>query len=167
MVLAYYGVEASEDELCKLCKHTFELGCDDHGMKNAIESFGLSCEIYDNQTLEDIKYWLSYGMPVIVDWFTGGVDPDMDDTPNGHSGVIVGLDDEHIQLLDPESGTVRNLTHESFLRCWFDFRTGPMITSWDDMVIRQLIVAYPPSQSAVSSNKRQPKIKVTPKGPSL
>jgi predicted double-glycine peptidase len=166
-VLAFYGIQASEDELCVLTGHTYEKGCEDVGMKRAAESFGLSCEIYNNQTLDDLRYWIRHQIPVIVDWFTCGINPHLEDTPEGHAGVIVDIDDERVYLLDPESGTIRKLLHEDFMRAWFDWRgrQSTYITSWDDMVIRQSLIIYPPGLSAVGpAAKPKPKAKT---GPSL
>lgn len=143
-ILAYYDIEASEDELCKLCNHTFEYGCDDAGMKNALEHFGLKVAIYNNSNFEQIAYWISRNIPVIVDWFTSGVQPGPSDLPNGHSSIVVGLDEEKIHVLDPEDGEIRHIKKEDWLRCWFDWRgrETPYITSWEDMVLRQIIVPY-------------------------
>jgi len=142
MVLAYYGVDQTEDEICKRCNHTYELGCTDLQMKTALESFGFTVEVYNNSSLLDIEYWISRHMPVIVDWFTGGAHPSQGDMPNGHSGVVVGLDRENVYLMDPENAQVRSILREDFVRVWFDWR-APIISSWEDMVIRQAIVAYP------------------------
>lgn len=138
MVLSYYGIDATEDEICKRCGHTYELGCDDKGMKAAVESYGLAAEIYNECTLEDLEYWTKHHIPVIVDFFTSQVYT----TPNGHSGIVVEVDRETVYLLDPEIAQVRNIPRNDFLRAWFDWRS-PYISSWDDMVIRQMIVVYP------------------------
>lgn len=145
MILLHYGIDATEDDICKLCGHTYELGCDDAGMKNALEHYSLAVEIYNEQTLEDVEYWIKHHTPVIVDWFTPGVDPGPGDMPNGHSGIIVDIDRENVYLMDPENAQVRRILREDFMRIWFDWRglKSQHIHSWDDMVIRQLIVAYP------------------------
>jgi len=143
MVLSYYKIDALEEEICKRCSLTYELGCTDVQMKEAIESFGLGCEIKNNSTLEDVEYWINHHVPVIVDWFTPGINPGLEDMPNGHSSVVVGIDRERIYLLDPEIGATRSIMRDEFMRVWFDWRQYPTITSWDDMVVRQMIIAYP------------------------
>lgn len=42
-------------------------------------------------------------------------------------------------LQDPEIGKLRQIARDDFLKVWFDF-TGKYINSWDEMIIRQLIV---------------------------
>jgi len=143
-ILAYYDIEASEDEICRLCGHTFEYGCDDAGMKAALEHYGLRVAIYNNSNFQQIAYWIKREIPVIVDWFTGGVQPGPADLPNGHSSIVVGLDEDKIHLLDPEDGNIRHVVREDFLRCWFDFKglDAPCIDSWDQLILRQIIVPY-------------------------
>lgn len=143
MVLGYYGVDALEEEICKRCELTYELGCTDIQMKKAIESFGFGCSIFNNSTLGDIEYWIRHHIPIIVDWFTPGINPGLEDMPNGHSSIVVGIDRERVYLLDPEIGAVRSVAREEFMRVWFDWRKDPVITSWDDMVVRQMIITYP------------------------
>ena len=143
MVLQYYGIDALEEEISQRCSLTYELGCTDFQMKKAIESYGLSCQIINNSSLEEIEYWLKHHMPVIVDWFTPGISPQRGDMPNGHSSVVVGIDRDAITLIDPEDGSIRSIQRDEFLRVWFDWREYPKITTWEDMVIRQLIVVFP------------------------
>ena len=141
MVLSYYGIDATEDEIAARCGWTYELGCDDKGMKQALESYELGVQIWNGAKLEDIKYFIQHRIPVIIDWFSAGASNDPE-TGNGHSSVVVGYDRNKVHLLDPFDGRIKAFTHEDFVRLWFDWR-APVITSWSDMVIRQLIIAYP------------------------
>lgn len=143
MVLQYYGVIANESEIAELCGHTYQLGCDDIGMKRALEHYGMTVTITDLCTFEDIQSWLAKKIPVIVDWFSSGYNVGVADPPNGHSSIVVELDENYIYLLDPEFGGIRKMLREDFMRCWFDWRTTPYITNWEDMVLRQCIVAVP------------------------
>jgi uncharacterized protein len=142
MVLAYYGVEKSEAELAKLCSTDADLGTTDVGIKSAAESLGFTVEIHNNSTLSDIQKWLDKKVPVIVNWFTRGrTDYDVSEVPDGHLSVVVGLDGEHIYLQDPEIGELRQISRNDFMRVWFDFK-GEYVTSWNDIIIRQLIAVY-------------------------
>lgn len=143
MVLQYYGIDAPESEIAQHAGHTYALGCDDFGMKRAFEFYGLSVEIKNFSTFDDIQKLLDREIPVIVDWFSGGVNCEPSDTPNGHSSIVVDLSDTHIFLLDPEFGYVRDILKEDFMRCWFDWRS-PYLVSWEDMIIRQTMFAYKP-----------------------
>jgi ABC-type bacteriocin/lantibiotic exporter with double-glycine peptidase domain len=142
MVLAYYAVEKSEAGLAELCGTDPRLGTDDIGIKRAAEGLGFSVEIQNNSTFDDIQKWLDKKVPLIVNWFTRGrVDYDVSEVPDGHLSVVVGLDDEHIYLQDPEVGELRKIARDDFMKVWFDFKRE-RITSWDDMIIRQLIAIY-------------------------
>lgn len=56
--------------------------------------------------------------------------------------MVVGLDEEYIYLQDPEIGELRKIKRNDFLKVWFDF-TGECIASWEEMIIRQIIVISP------------------------
>jgi ABC-type bacteriocin/lantibiotic exporter with double-glycine peptidase domain len=142
MVLAYYGVEKTEAELARLCKTDPDLGTSDAAIQHAVESLGFAVEIRNNSGFADIKEWLDKEVPVLVNWFTRGrLDYPESDVPDGHLSVVVGLDEGHIYLQDPEIGGLRRIARDDFMKVWFDF-TGAYITSWDDMIIRQLIAIY-------------------------
>ena len=142
MVLAYYGVEKTEEELAKICGTDSELGTSDESIKRAAETLGFKAEIKNNSTFDDIQSWLDKKVPVIVNWFTRGrIDYPDSEVPDGHLSVVVGLDDEYIYLQDPEIGNLRKIARDDFMKVWFDF-TGERINSWDEMIIRQIIAVY-------------------------
>ncbi|MCX6790396.1 MAG: C39 family peptidase [Candidatus Kaiserbacteria bacterium] len=143
MVLGYWNNELPEEEVALRCKRDPELGTDDSCLKEAAESYGLKVEIENNASFDSIQRWLERGIPVIVNWFTRGrADYEDGDVADGHYSVVVGLDVSNIYLQDPETGGLRTLDREDFMRVWFDFKPA-YITSWEDMVIRQLIAVYP------------------------
>lgn len=142
MVLAYYGIEKSEQELAQLASTDPDLGTSAEGIKKAAERLGFTVEIKNNSTFEDIQAWLDKKVPVIVNWFTRGrIDYPESEVPDGHLSVVVGLDDEYIYLQDPEMGKLRQIARDDFMKVWFDF-TGKYINSWNEMIIRQLIAIY-------------------------
>ncbi|MBI2577354.1 MAG: C39 family peptidase [Candidatus Wildermuthbacteria bacterium] len=142
IVLAYFSVEKSEEEIAELCGRDSELGTDDAGLKNAAEHYGFKVEIKNNAEFADIEEWLKRKVPVIVDWFTRGRSDYSDsEVADGHYSVVAGLDDENIYLQDPEIGGMRVIDRDDFMKVWFDF-SGKYITSWDDMIIRQIIAVY-------------------------
>lgn len=156
MVLEYYNKKVEESEITKLCKHTYELGTDDVHMKKAVEKLGFNVVIKNNCTISDLKYWISKKNPVIVDWFSGVLEETSKNekfiynkklpidigTPNGHSSIVVGVDDEYVYLVDPYIAKIRKMTIVDFMRVWFDFRT-PYIKDYKDMIIRQIFVILP------------------------
>lgn len=140
MVLDYFGIDEKEKDIADACDHTYEKGCDDAGMKKAFEHFGLGCAIFNDCDFDDIEYWVQKHFPVIVDWFDNGPDGSY---PNGHSCVVVGIDRTRIHLMDPWRGAVVSMIREEFARVWFDWKGTEIIEKWEDMVIRQIIVAFP------------------------
>lgn len=137
IVLDYYGINKSEQELAQLMGKTDE-GTDEHGFCVAAESLGLNIEIQNEASLSDIEQWLDKGVPVIVDWFTRGrADYSDSEIADGHYSVVAGLDENNIYLQDPEIGTLRTMKKDNFVRVWFDF-LGNYI-SHDSLIIRQLI----------------------------
>ncbi|OGD79546.1 hypothetical protein A2368_02290 [Candidatus Collierbacteria bacterium RIFOXYB1_FULL_49_13] len=142
MVLAYYGIEKSEDKLAQACGKDTELGVDDQAIKRIAESFGLRVEIKNNSSFDDIQSWLEKKVPVIVNWFTRGrTDYAEDEVADGHYSVVVGLDDQHIYLQDPEVGRVRKIEKDEFKKVWFDF-SSEFIEKWEDLIVRQVIAIY-------------------------
>jgi len=141
MLLNYYGIEASESEIAERCHHTYEVGCTDLQMKEALESYGLAVKIYENSSIEDLKYWINHRIPIIIDWFS--VSGSDDDVGSGHSSIVVDVDTERVYLIDPWNGDVRKIKHKNFLGVWFDWRTDPYITTWENMILRQAMIAYP------------------------
>lgn len=141
IVLEYYGVEKTEQELAKLCGVKDDLGTNDQRLKNAAEQLGFTVEIKNESTFEGIEKWLDKKVPVIVNWFTRGrTDYTDSDVADGHYSVVAGLDDDFIYLQDPEVGSMRRLAREDFMTVWFDF-TGRYIKP-DELVIRQVIAVY-------------------------
>lgn len=143
MILSYYGIDALESEIAIRCEHNYKEGCTDLQMKAAIESYGLAVNIYNDSTLESLEYWLQHHIPIIVDWFTPGTGSGLEEMPDGHSGIVVEIDKEKVYLLDPEIGQIRNIDREDFMRVWFDWKHDPYIKNFENMVIRQAMIAYP------------------------
>lgn len=141
IVMDYYGVNKSENELAELTNLTPGIGVGDKDIVEVAKILGFSTEVKDDSKFEDIEFWLNKGVPVIVDWFTRGrQDYGDSDVADGHYSVVVGLDGNYIYLQDPEIGKERKIRREDFVKVWFDF-TGENIKS-DELVIRQLIAIY-------------------------
>ncbi len=141
IVLDYYGMNKSEQELAQLTKLVPGLGIDDKNIARAAESLGLKVQIKNESTFNDIEEWLKKGVPVIVDWFTRGrSDYKNSEVADGHYSVVVGLDDEYVYLQDPETGSERKIAREDFMKVWFDF-TGHYLKP-NELIIRQLIAIY-------------------------
>jgi ABC-type bacteriocin/lantibiotic exporter with double-glycine peptidase domain len=141
IVLEYYGINKSEDELAQLCKAKKGLGTDDKGIETATEKIGFKVKIKNNSSFKDIEKWLKKDVPVIVDWFTRGrTDYGDSSTADGHYSVVMGLDDKFIYLQDPELGAMRKITRNDFMRVWFDFK-GEYVKP-KELIVRQIIAIY-------------------------
>ncbi len=138
MILEYYGVDKSEEELARLCGTVPDLGTSAQGITTAAQQLGFKVHTKDNSTFEGIQEWLDKKVPVIVDWFSPGVGTNA--MADGHYSVVVGLDNEFIYLQDPEINGLRKIKRDAFLIVWFDFK-GKYIHP-NDLVIRQLIAVY-------------------------
>ena len=145
MVLKYWGISKTEKEIADLRPIPSDVNTSDKDIQNIAESFGMNVEIKNHSTLEDMERWLNKKTPVIVDWFTRGRSDYSDsEVADGHYSIVVGLDENFVYIQDPEIGSLRTLKRDDFMKVWFDF-TGEMIHSWDEMIIRQMIVIYPKS----------------------
>lgn len=141
IVLGYYGVNKSENELVKMATIVKGIGWCDKDIARVAESLGFKVEIKNESSFDDIENWLKKDVPVIVDWFTRGrQDYDNSEVADGHYSVVCGLDDEYVYLQDPEIGGERKIAREDFMKVWFDF-TGYYLKP-EDLIIRQLIAVY-------------------------
>lgn len=134
MVLAYYGVYMSEEDLAGACGHTYELGCRSEDMVCAAESLGFDVYLKNNSTIEELERIVNSGVPVIVDWFCG-------DPPEGHSSVVIGVSENNIYILDPYLEEMRVVSKYDFRRCWFDFYETPITPQ--NLYVGQIIVIKP------------------------
>lgn len=131
MVLAYYGVEVTENELAERTHCDPELGIGGEKMLEVVNQMGMKGYIKDNASFEDLEdLVVKKGIPVIVDWFS---------EDDGHYSVVVDLDGENIYLQDPEIGHLRAMRRSKFYRVWFDF-PGESLQNITDLTIRRMIV---------------------------
>ena len=141
IVLDYYGFNKTEKELAELTGATPMLGVSNESMAETAKSLGFKVEMKNNSSFDDIEKWLENGVPVIVDWFTRGRrDYDDSEVADGHSSVVIALDDDYIYLQDPEIGGEREIRQNDFERVWFDF-VGEYIKP-DELIIRQVMAIY-------------------------
>jgi predicted double-glycine peptidase len=130
MILEFYGLEKSEQELGKLSKCTKSKGTSAENIIKAAKKLGFEAHVENNSNLARIKYFLNRETPVIVDWFSHD---------EGHYSVAVSIDDENIYLQDPELGAIRTLNRQTFFRVGFDFPKAYIRTP-KDIILRRIIV---------------------------
>jgi predicted double-glycine peptidase len=150
MVMAYYGLELSEKDLADASGHSYESGCRSEDMASAAKNLGFDVYLKNNSTIEDLSRLVNAGAPVIVDWFCG-------DPPEGHSSVVIGVNDKNIYILDPYLEEMRVVPKEDFRRCWFDFYETPITPQ--NLYVGQIIVIRPHGTNIMeqteSESKRQ------------
>lgn len=139
MLLTYWDLPGKERTDIDL---GYDLGTDpDLGTTNeafiaALPRFGLEADVTYEASFDDIARALESNIPVVVDWFSPGrADKTDSEMADGHYSIVVGLDDTHIAIQDPETGGLRTIERKDFYRAWFDFK-HEYITTWDDMVVR-------------------------------
>lgn len=154
MVMAFYGLEISEEDLAGACGHSYELGCRSEDMACAAKSLGFDVHLKNNSTIEELSRLVNAGAPVIVDWFCG-------DPPEGHSSVVVGVSDKNIYILDPYLEEMRVVAKEDFRRCWFDFYETPITP--DNLYVGQIMVLRPTPNTGKGLLKRQSDLSSTNK----
>lgn len=135
MVLAYFGVQKTEQQLVKLSHCNPKKGVDGKGLVTAAKALGFKGSVKNNSSIADLRqYVLKKKIPVIVDWFSWfGFDVD------GHYSVVVHIDKTHIYLRDPELKKIRKISLQTFRRAWFDF-PGDFMTSKKELILRRMIV---------------------------
>jgi ABC-type bacteriocin/lantibiotic exporter with double-glycine peptidase domain len=142
IILGYYGLEVTEEELAQETDAQEILGTNAESICRTAEKFGFNTKVQNECSFQDIVSWLEKDIPVIVDWFTIGRDDYPEDVrvADGHYSVVSGLNDSHIYLQDPEIGRERKIKRDAFEKVWFDF-TGEFIDP-EELIVRQLIAIY-------------------------
>lgn len=117
MILAYYGVAKTEEELANLMGATREYGCDPTDIILAAERLGFSAHYKEKSSIEEIASLIDQKIPVIVQWFS----PE----ENGHYSVISGYENDDLIMVDPLSGSIRKMASQNFLNRWFELDSYP------------------------------------------
>ncbi len=139
MVLDYYGVSVSEQELARLSGSFGEKGTSVSGLVKAAKHFGFKAFLKKNSSLKDLEYFVNKKIPVIVDWFN---------EDDGHYSVVVDINKKEVVLMDPALRKIliyirrKVFSRETFFRIWFDF-PGDHIKSPKDLVLRLMLVVTP------------------------
>ncbi|MDO8599284.1 MAG: cysteine peptidase family C39 domain-containing protein [bacterium] len=133
MVLRYYGIAASEDDVAARSGCSRRNGVDAESLVDVARSFGCTGAIHDIATIRDLRAHVVAQTPPIVDWFS---------EDDGHYSVVVGIGRRAITLLDPAFGGFHVMPIRRFHRVWFDF-PGEFIRSRDDLCIRRMIIIQP------------------------
>lgn len=140
IVADYFGIQASEKKLARLCKSNKIIGTTGENLLKGARTIGLHGRIINNSNFDTIQKWLKKGVPIVVDWMSPGQSrPPRSRMAGGHYSVVVGLTPTHIVLEDPGLGSRRRIKRTDFMSVWFDFDDlYPERKS--DIILRQIII---------------------------
>ncbi len=132
MILYYYGTEVSEDELGRVAKTTLEHGTTNENLLLAAQAYGLDGRWHEFGTLEELRGYTEKDIPIIVEWFSSGEGPEPGEP---HFSIVIGVDETHVILLDPEDGKRYEFSQIKFMSVWFSF-SGPFIKNASEVHVR-------------------------------
>jgi predicted double-glycine peptidase len=120
------------------------------------ERFGLTCVFKEHAEYSDIEHWLTKNIPAVVDWMSPGrKDAPEGEMPDGHYSIVVGLDESHIYLQDPETGGLRTIPRDEFMRVWFDFKGARIEMPIEAHLETRVMIAVFPSSLQSSFHQSQ------------
>ena len=111
MVLAYYGIPASEPLLSRKLDTNSETGTRRLNMRAIASQYGLKCHVNNNAEFEEFAYHLSHGRPVIVRFLETDKNED-------HYGVVIGASRDVVVVHDPWTGPGLTFHKDEFIPRW-------------------------------------------------
>ena len=136
-IFHFYGVNVSEQELID-DGDIGEEGTGFQTMRMLTRKYGFSFYSAHKGSLDDIKKWLSKGIPILVCYQEG--EPNGN---NGHYSVVNGIDDSFIHIADPSNyfegdlkkfAEPRKITIEKFLNHWWEIDHGTKVRRWYSII---------------------------------
>ncbi len=123
-ILAYYGIEASEDDLAKELGATPKDGAPPEAIARVAHAHGLDATVRDNMTVEELATEVAQRRPPIVDlqaWADAPRKAWSDDWEDGHYVVLVALDGDQLVFEDPSVlGSRAVLKRDELEQRWHD-----------------------------------------------
>ena len=127
-VLAYYGIEAREDELATELGATPKDGAPPEAIVRVGKAHGLAVASRDDMTIDDVAAEVARGNPVIVDlqaWADTPPKSWADDWDDGHYAIVVAVEGDEIVLEDPSVlGSRSVLSRHELEERWHDEDNG-------------------------------------------
>lgn len=127
-VLAYYGTDTSLTELVNRT-NTTENGTLPEDIAQAARDSGLTAEVRENMTLQDLHQNIDQGVPTIVlcqAWRDNTTGNWTNNTGDSHYLVVIGMDDQNIYFEDPAIlGSRGYIPLQEFLERWHDQYLNP------------------------------------------
>ena len=123
-VMAYYGIDAREDDLIKGLQIT-KKGTRPVNMRRVAEKYGFKVKSGTGWTLEDVKWYINSGTPVIVllqAWAERFMTLEAwsEDYDDGHYAVVIDTANEIVVFEDPASFRRTWLAESEFVLRWHD-----------------------------------------------
>ena len=142
-VLAYWGTSEREDRLVARLHSTPEAGTHPADIVRVAGEFGLSAELREGLTLDDLETALAAGTPVIVDlqaWRSETGVPWTETWDDGHYMVLLGMDEENLYFEDPSLlGRRGFIPRDEFVDRWHDYEGEPPLDPNDRQYVRMAI----------------------------
>ncbi len=110
MILNHHEIRLSESYLTKLLDTTKNSGTRILRLVMILRNFGLTCKVYKNSTIGQIKQKLA-GNHVIVNYF-------LDDWKESHYSIVKKVTKSKIYLIDPRYGSKHHVDIENFNDHW-------------------------------------------------
>ncbi len=123
MVLAFFGRRRGERELAEELSSSHEVGTRHGPLIEAARREGLYCYVNNDSSLDELKHFLSLGLPAIVHFTEPAGEED-------HYAVLVGFEDGHVVLNDPWNGPAFRMREADFLTRWHGSREGSGYERW-------------------------------------
>lgn len=111
MVLEYFGIKYTREQVNKLCQASPKDGTDNRKMSKAIEAFNAKQTTKQDATISELATALDNGQLSIVNYRNPN-------SGHGHFAVVLGLTEEKIILADPNDGQRRELSAKKFPEIW-------------------------------------------------
>lgn len=123
MSLSFLGTLKSERALARAAGTTHEAGTRHSAMIDTARRAGFYCYVNAGSTLDEVRHFLSAGLPVIVHFNEPSEDDD-------HYAVIVGTRGNTLVLNDPWNGKGFTMHRRTFLARWRGRQEGNTYSRW-------------------------------------
>jgi len=127
IVLDYYGIKKSEEELKKLLKATYLKGTESKEIVKVARKLGFKAKYKANSSLNELRFLNKKKILVIIGWFS----PDS----SSHFSVIGDIDKEKIYIADPAFGRIKTYSLKEFEKYWIDI-------NWDRLSFIRTFLLY-------------------------
>jgi predicted double-glycine peptidase len=122
---AFFGEVYGEEHYWKLLGATQEQGTHPRAIVRGLRKIGLSAEMREGMTIEELRGHIDAGHLVILDFQAWGEPVGKDyarEWEDGHYTVAVGYNDDVIFIEDPSLlGSIGYLTNDELERRWHDY----------------------------------------------